>query len=125
MAADVAIINLREDRSLISCFAGRDIVLTQEKDALGLEGKAYDDVEIVQYINGAIDAFQITVGEGWRRYLRTVAIIVSGAFGVAFLKLVPANHLASGLYILASLTLGGFFAWFLRDLTAIVEKLRR
>jgi len=125
LAADAVIVNPWRDKALIAAFAGRNVVLAAEKDALGTEGPAFDEVEVVQFINGGIDALQITVGEGWRRYIRTIAAIVSGALGVAFLKLVPVHYVSSELYILASLVLGGFFAWFLRDLAAVVEKLRR
>lgn len=91
-------------------------------------GKPESDQPFVLLAEGTragIDLLQISVGQRWRRTVRGAAVLLSGLFG-AFGALLVNQTLASRLlYTLAALVFGGFFAWVIRDLTAIAERLRR
>ena len=72
-----------------------------------------------------IDLLQISVGQRWRRTVRAAAVLLSGLFGAFGALLVNQSPSSRLLYTLAALVFGGFFAWVIRDLTAIAERLRR
>lgn len=72
-----------------------------------------------------IDLLQISVGQKWRRTVRASAVLLSGLFGAFGALLVHQSLSSRLLYTLAALVFGGFFAWVIRDLTAIAERLRR
>jgi hypothetical protein len=75
-------------------------------------------------VRGGVDALQLYVGQGWRRFVRISAVLISGILGlvwVSFLDIRPGLRIA---YVLSALVLGGLISWFLRDLVAIVERLR-
>lgn len=72
-----------------------------------------------------IDLLQISVGDQWRRTVRGAAVLLSGLFGAFGALLIHESASSRLLYILAALIFGGFFAWVIRDLTAIAERLRR
>lgn len=84
------------------------------------------DMEVAQSVRAGIDALHIDVGEGWRNYVRGTAVWISGLTGVVVVSWSSVSQLRdAGAYILVSLVVGGFFSWFVRDLSAVIERWRR
>jgi len=80
---------------------------------------------VAEGTRAGIDLLQISVGQQWRRTVRGAAVLLSGLFGAFGALLVNLSVSSRLLYTLAALVFGGFFAWVIRDLTAIAERLRR
>jgi hypothetical protein len=80
---------------------------------------------VAEGTRAGIDLLQISVGQRWRRTVRAAAVLLSGLFGAFGALLVNESVSTRLLYTLAALVFGGFFAWVIRDLTAIAERLRR
>jgi hypothetical protein len=81
---------------------------------------------IVAYeISSAIDQLQIHLAGQWRHYLQITSWWLAGVFGLllAAFRVVPDINPISATVV--ALTAGGFIGWFARDLTAVVEGLRR
>jgi hypothetical protein len=90
-------------------------------DEEGREG-----VADVQYrIAAAIDQLQIRLAGRWRHYLQATAWWLTGliALMLALVDRTPAVHSAT--FVVVTLLFGGFFAWLARDVSAVVERLRR
>jgi hypothetical protein len=79
---------------------------------------------VAQGVRTGIDVMQISVGQRWRRRVQGSAVLISGILGVAGVFFARVTWPTRGLFILAALVFGGFFAWLVRDLTAIVERIR-
>ena len=69
-------------------------------------------------------AFKSKAASHWRRRLRAIAVMLAAALGLTA-ALIGNQFLASVPVAIASGIVGGFFAMLARDLTAIVERLRR
>jgi hypothetical protein len=82
------------------------------------------DVRLSYQVRGGVDGLQLYVGQGWRRTVRLSAVLISGLLGAIWVWFVDISASLSIAYVLSSLILGGFIAWVLRDLVAIVERLR-
>lgn len=79
---------------------------------------------VEERVRRSIDCLQIESGFYWRRRLRGLAVALAAALG-ATAALVADQPLASLPAAAVSGIIGGFFAMLARDLTAIVERLRR
>lgn len=79
---------------------------------------------VEERVRRSIDCLQIESGFYWRRRLRIIAVMLAAALGFTA-ALSQYQFLASGPTAIASGIVGGFFAMLARDLTAIVERLRR
>jgi hypothetical protein len=79
---------------------------------------------VAQQLQAGIDTLQVSVGQRWRRYVRTAALLMSTAFAAVAVQQTTIARGAKGAFILAALRLGGFFSWLLRDAVAVVERLR-
>ena len=79
---------------------------------------------VEERVRRSIDCLQIESGFYWRRRLRGLAVALAATLG-ATAALVGGQPLASALTAAVSGIIGGFFAMLARDLTAIVERLRR
>jgi hypothetical protein len=90
-----------------------------------LEPDDPSSIEVGRRLTTAVDILQISLGHGWRIRVRTAAVVTSGIVGVFLVDVADVRPDHRGVLILASLILGGFFAWLARDLTAIVERARR
>lgn len=80
----------------------------------------------VEYrIATAIDQLQIRLAGRWRHYLQATAWWLTGlvALLLALIDRTPAVHSAT--LVVVALLFGGFFAWLARDVSAVVERLRR
>ncbi len=148
LAADMAISYPREYPALLEALAGQHdapasapSIATDErtapssgtpgppgKSAPNADGRAVAvnerDIRLSYQVRSGVDALQLYVGQGWRRTVRLGAVLISGLLGViwvGFLDIHPGLRIG---YILSALILGGFISWFLRDLVAIVERLR-
>ncbi len=80
--------------------------------------------QVAQGVRTGIDVMQISVGQRWRRGVQGSAVLISGILGVIGVFFARVAWPTRGLFILAALVFGGFFAWLIRDLTAIVERIR-
>ncbi|MDQ6945277.1 MAG: hypothetical protein M3256_03165 [Actinomycetota bacterium] len=83
------------------------------------------EIELGGLVESGIDSLQINLARRWRRLMRAAAAIVSA---VAAFGLTAISHAGWGFILTAvsaSLVLGGFFAWFARDIVASIESLRR
>jgi hypothetical protein len=133
LAADLAISYPTEYNDLLGALTGESgkpktdpsIKPTNPTDASGGTRVPTDlDIRQSYQVRSGVDGLQLYVGQGWRRTVRLGAVLISGVLGVIwvrFLNIYPNLSLA---YILSGLILGGFISWFLRDLVAIVERLR-
>jgi hypothetical protein len=79
---------------------------------------------VAQGVRTGIDVMQISVGQRWRRGVQSSAVLISGILGVIGVFFARVTWPTRGLFILAALVFGGFFAWLVRDLTAIIERIR-
>jgi hypothetical protein len=75
-------------------------------------------------VRAGIDQLQVSIGHRWRRYVRSAAVGLSGLIGIAIVEASEVPTRQRGLDILAALLVGGFVAWFARDVAALVERLR-
>ena len=79
---------------------------------------------VEERVRRSIDCLQIESGFEWRRRLRVIAVALAAALGLTA-ALIANQFLASVPAAIASGIVGGFIAMLARDLTAIVERLRR
>ena len=79
---------------------------------------------VEERVRRSIDCLQIESGFYWRRRLRGLAVALAAVLGLTA-ALVASQWLASVPAALATGFISGFFAMLARDLTAIVERLRR
>src|SRR5207237_2365537 len=82
-------------------------------------------IELAGKVRAGVDQLQITLGEGWRRYVQGAALWLSGLYGVALTHAGDLPASAHARYVIAALLVGGVFAWLSRDATAVIERLRR
>lgn len=82
-------------------------------------------IELTHQVRTGLNMLQINVGQGWTRQLRLTGCWLSGLIGllVSVFGYIPPG--LSREYVLAALLVGGFFAWLARDLSALIERLRR
>lgn len=73
----------------------------------------------------ALDQLQIYLAAGWRQTVRIGAALLAGALAFVTVTTGAFDGYNSGLYVLGAFLLSGWVSWFARDLTAIVERLRR
>ena len=72
----------------------------------------------------ALDDLQVNVGNAWRWWLRLISSLLAtlfALFALLYILVPPGIKIAA---LVGSFLLGGFFAGFFRDLTAIAERLR-
>jgi hypothetical protein len=101
--------------------------IIREPDEDNLE-PVYDNMAyplVSQGVRTGVDLLQISLGQRWRRGIQWSAVIVSGGLGVVAAFLLREPVTTQVLLGVAALVLGGFFAWLVRDLVAIVERARR
>ena len=79
---------------------------------------------VAQQLQAGIDTLQVSVGQRWRRWIRTLALITTVAIAGLTLAQTTIHEEAKAAFVLAALLLGGFFSWMTRDLVAVVERLR-
>lgn len=138
-AAELAIARKGRESALVACLAG--VSETPESGAeapqVGVDEPPADDPTVsgnqtkdagslAQSVQAGVDALQISVGQRWRVYVRSTAVWVSGGIGILLVR--SEGTVSTGgesVLILTALVLGGTFAWFARDLLALVERLRR
>jgi hypothetical protein len=80
--------------------------------------------ELAHRVRSGLDLVQISVGQRWRRTVRTYAVALSGVLGFAVTGFAGTPGSQRATLTLVALLFGGFFAWFARDLVAAVERLR-
>jgi hypothetical protein len=89
----------------------------------GDDGTAY--VLVAQSVRAGVDMMQISLGQRWRRGVQGSAAVVSGILGVIGAFLLHGSVTSEVLLGVVAFVLGGFFAWLVRDIVAIVERARR
>jgi hypothetical protein len=80
---------------------------------------------LARSVRSGLDVLQASIGRQWSRAVRTWAVALSGALGVVLVMFIRISPLQRVLFVLAALLLGSFFAWLVRDLTAVVERVRQ
>lgn len=73
----------------------------------------------------ALDQLQISLATGWRKSVRMSAATLAGVIGFFAIISGAFDRYESGIYVAGAFLLGGWVSWFARDLTAVVERLRR
>ncbi|HEV2125029.1 MAG TPA: hypothetical protein VGW38_19955, partial [Chloroflexota bacterium] len=61
----------------------------------------------------------------WARLIRGVSLCLAGLFALPFVWLADVPRSALALYVVSASLIGGPLAWIIRDLAAVVERLRR
>jgi hypothetical protein len=80
---------------------------------------------LAQSVRSGLDVLQASISQGWSKSVRTWAVVLSGGLGTAIVLFIRVSAPDRLLFATAALLLGGFFAWVFRDLTAVVERIRR
>jgi hypothetical protein len=80
---------------------------------------------LARSVRSGLDVLQASLGQEWSRAVRTWAVSLSGLLGVVLVLFINISLLQRVLFAFTALLLGGFFAWLARDLTAVVERVRR
>ena len=139
-AVETAIVNPRRYRRLLRAMLGGESEvlrkLTAKRAASPISSEQDDldqDRNTVSYqIQRRIDGFQIATAADWKRWLRMVAIYISGVIGIiatvahgTFSPSDPSNWPKLVIAFVISGLAAGFLASMFRDLAAIVEKLRQ
>lgn len=131
-AADVALASPAQFGAFLRCLAG-ERAFRIDAVAGGGEGRSRDaesraeedrQIRLSHYVRAGIDQLQVSIGHRWRRYVRSAAVGLSGLIGIAIVEASEVPTRQRGLDILAALLVGGFVAWFARDVAALVERLR-
>jgi hypothetical protein len=78
-----------------------------------------------QYLRLALDDLQTMLTQRWRQIVQSAAVWVAGAYGVATTFAGGLSGTNQARYLLAALVLGGPIAWAIRDLTAVLGRLRQ
>lgn len=96
-------------------------------DGLSRADQAVDALlaNIVDAIQKGIDSMQVSVGQRWRRYVRMYAMVLSGLVAMLIAVQIEVPGETKSAFVVTALCTGGFFAWFTRDLVAVVERLRQ
>lgn len=136
LAADLALSYPGDYPSLLGALTGERRG-TEGKPGAGESGKPHPsnppskgarvtdaDVRLSYQVRGGVDRLQLYVGQGWRRTVRLSAVLISGVLGVIWVQFLTIYPSLSAAYVLSALILGGFISWVLRDLVAIIERLR-
>jgi hypothetical protein len=136
-AADVAMADPQRFRAFLECLAGESEFSRFKKSeqagpnpsppaqAGSPAGDGADaQIQLSHYVRTGIDRLQVSVGYRWRTYIRATAVWLSGLIGIAIVEVSHPPSRERGLYILASVLVGGFVSWFARDFVAAVERLR-
>jgi hypothetical protein len=136
LAADLAVSYPTEYNGLLEALTGEPVKLRKEPDIKasnppgGTRASAPVavptnlDIRRSYQVRSGVDGLQLYVGQGWRRTVRLGAVLISGVLGVIWVRFLNIYPTLSVAYILSGLILGGFISWFLRDLVAIVERVR-
>ena len=123
----------RIDRS-VSEDHGSAIAPTNPGDAPSKADEARRDAALIanealgrlaRSVRSGLDVLQASLGQQWSRAVRTWAVSLSGLLGVTLVLFINISLLQRVLFAFTALLLGGFFAWLARDLTAVVERVRR
>lgn len=120
-ALDVALFEPKLYAPLLAAVAGLPLDapdLPSDEDTEPLGGHE------AQQLRLSLDDLQTTLTQSWRGIIQGAVVWIAGAYGVL-------ASFASGLsgtnqarYLLAALILGGPIAWAIRDLTAVIGRLR-
>lgn len=78
-----------------------------------------------QRVAAGIDQLQISLGEAWRRAVQTAGLGIAGVYGLSLVWAVGVPRPAFLFYQIGALVIGGLFSWVVRDLYAVIERLRR
>jgi hypothetical protein len=116
-AADMALASPSQFDAFLKCLVGYLRTDSASDDA-------DRQIRVSHYVRSSIDELQVSVGHRWRRYVRSTAVWLSGLIGIAIVEASQTSTRARGLDVLAALLVGGFVAWFARDVAALVERLR-
>ncbi len=76
-------------------------------------------------VRSGLDVLQAAITQSWSTAVRTWAVVLSGALGTVIVLFIDLSAPERLLFAGAALLLGGFFAWLFRDLSAVVERVRR
>jgi len=121
------------DRSVSEDHGSAD-VSTNQGDSLDNAGEARREAALManealgrlaRSVRSGLDVLQASLGQEWSRAVRTWAVSLSGLLGVVLVLFINISLLQRVLFAFTALLLGGFFAWLARDLTAVVERVRR
>ena len=93
----------------------------EEPAEVATEDLAY---EVRHHVEQRLDSLLARMGGGWRRKVRAWAAVTAAFVGLGALLFAEAGPSAKLTAIASSGVLGGFFAWFLRDVAAAIERWR-
>ena len=142
-AADVALTRPDEFPDLVSCLVGRPSTTpsTRSKEPPVATDDAVTDPHVssqtrlpnesdifyedAQLVRAGVDHLQIILGERWRTLIQGAAVWIAGAYGIGLTHAAQLPNNAEPREVLAALMIGGPIAWIARDLSALIERLRR
>jgi hypothetical protein len=135
-ALQIAIGDARRNRALLLCFAGasqQEVVdlATRHGEQTLPEETTSENAAVVQArtvlaerVTRGLDAVQIIIGHRWRWFIRSVAAAVCALIGVVAVEFAGTTGATSILLWLIAAVPGTYFAWFTRDVTSAIERLR-
>lgn len=129
-AAEYAMLNPQEYPDLLSQLAGSSGE-SAVKHLLEMSGPDADEDKVSEtlypvryFVEQNLDLLLVSLRDRWQRRIRFLAVWVALAIGVIAILLADAGPLVKTATVGAAAVWGGFFAWFARDLVALVERHR-
>ncbi|MGN6867190.1 MAG: hypothetical protein ACTHMY_02180 [Solirubrobacteraceae bacterium] len=90
------------------------------------KGRARERAQLAdaQRVQSTLDLLQVELAARWRRVVQLAAVLVAGLYGIGLAYAGGLTGTGSARYILAGVALGGPGAWVVRDVAALLERLR-
>jgi hypothetical protein len=121
-AIDVALFSPKEYSPLLDVVSG--FSPDESGSAVDQDGQLLGSRE-AQQLRLSLDELQTLLTQTWRRIVQSGAVWLAGVYGVATTFAGGLSGTNQARYLLAALILGGPIAWAIRDVTAVLGKMRQ
>jgi hypothetical protein len=103
---------------------GHSLARQLEESEVGSEARRVVESRLRVLVQAALDDVQVSVGNSWRWWLRLTSCVLASLFGLLAVIYLPVGPATKAAVLSMTFVLGGFFAGFLRDVVAGVERWR-
>jgi hypothetical protein len=124
-AVDATLAEPGRYEGLLASVLGREPRFEEARDRPAGEADLRLNLADAQRLRAALDNLQTELTQRWRRIIQGFAIWIAGVYGVVASFAGGLSGANQARYLFAALVLGGPIAWIVRDLTAVIERLRR